>query len=105
MLRGFTTTLAIVTALMMGAWAYSEQSRVASAGNPSIDIAGMAAPKGDRLQVGHSTADALDGYGIQSEARIIQAHMKAEEASARYLTVAQPGGPNETILTRVPVRD
>ena len=107
MLRGFATTLAVVTTLMMGAWAYSEQSQMASAStSPDAamsSVVAAAAPKSDRLAPAVANAG---GYGIENaEGRIIQAHARVIEANGRYHTVAKQAGPRTTVLVRVPAAD
>jgi len=108
MLRGFTTTLAVVATLTLGAWAYSEQSQMANASTSSKAAMAVttAAPKGDRLAFTVNDGTAIDGYGInRTEARIIQAHARIIEANGRYHTVAQQDGPRTTVLVRVPAAD
>jgi hypothetical protein len=110
MLRGFITTLAIVTAITMGAWAYTEQARMASATPiPSITPAASSATtnsnvakKGDKLEVGtQMAADHRNG----EITRIMEAHARVASASGEYMTIAQPSGQNETTLVRVPLAD
>ena len=109
MLRGFATTLALVSAVMMGAWAYAEQYRVASATTipaitpnaVSMTTSSNIAAKGDRLDLQFSGATSIDHDG--SLQRIIGAHARAmaENDHNRSMTVALRSAPNETTLMRV----
>lgn len=115
MLRGFITTLAVVSAVTLVAWAYTEQSRMASATTTTAEITPSAtsattnsnlAAKGDRLDIGTVR---LSGVATADGAmdRIIAAHAQALEANASssFMTVSVPSGHNETTLVRVPIRD
>ncbi|HYI06514.1 MAG TPA: hypothetical protein VD858_16595 [Reyranella sp.] len=111
MLRGFATTLAVVSAVTLAAWAYSDQMRTAGATSvaemtpsaSSITTNSNLAAKGDRLQVGVRLSGAAGGGGAVD--RIMEAHAlaMAENASNLHMTVAVSSGHNETTLTRVPV--
>lgn len=104
MLRGFVTTLGVVTTMTLGAWAFTDQSRTATADNNAVDAASVAAPKGDRLAAGGDVW--TSGYGAShADARIFQAHSRVaeENASSDYMTVAKRSGPGHTVLIRVPV--
>lgn len=110
MLRGFMTTLGVVSAIAIAAWAYSDQYRMAGAtpaemtpSTVSATTNSNLAKKGDRLDLGLHVA-AADSGALD---RIISAHAQAVEASASstFMTVAVPSGHGETTLVRVPVRD
>ncbi len=111
MLRGFLTTLGVVSAVTLAAWAYSDQYRIAGAtpaemtpqASTSATTNSNLAAKGDRLDLGLHVA-AADKDAL---ARIVNAHAQAVEANAgsSFMTVAVPSGHNETTLVRVPVRD
>lgn len=114
MLRGFLTTFAAVSAVMLGAWAYTDTYRTAGASaNPEITpVAASAttssnlAAKGDRLDIGTARLSmAAGGHGALD--RIVSAHAKALEANASgaFVTVSVPSGHSETTLMRVPIRD
>ena len=116
MLRGFATTLAVVSCIMMGAWAYAEQARMASAtpvpavtplSEASATTNSNVAAKGDRLAIGPQFAVA--GYADQdgSMKRIVEAHARAMQESAqnRSMTIGLASGPRETTLMRVSVAD
>jgi hypothetical protein len=116
MLRGFLTTFAAVSTVMLGAWAYTDTYRSADASaNPEMTPATTSATtnsnlaaKGDRLDIGTarlSGAASVDRDGALG--RIISAHAKALEANASgaFMTVSVPSGHNETTLMRVPIRD
>jgi hypothetical protein len=114
MLRGFLTTFAVVSAVMLGAWAYTDTYRTAGAtANPEMTPAATSATtnsnlaaKGDRLDIGTDYLS-VAANGDQVMDRIISAHAKALEANASgaFLTVSVPSGHNETTLMRVPIRD
>lgn len=109
MLRGFITTLAIVSAIMLGAWAYAEQARMASATTiPAVTPAATSmttnsnlAAKGDKLDVGVRLSADLRNSEIS---RIMEAHARFA-SNSEYMTIAQPTGINETTLVRVPLAD
>jgi hypothetical protein len=112
MLRGFITTLGIVSAVTLAAWAYTDQNRMADATpaamtppTASATTNSNLAAKGDRLDIGtmHMAGTNQDG----AMDRIIGAHARALEANAStsFMTVSVPSGQNETTLVRVPVRD
>ena len=113
MLRGFATTLAVVSAVTLVAWAYSDQARMAKAtptaqmtpATTSATTNSNLAAKGDRLQVGVRLSGAAGSDGAMD--RILEAHARAmsENASNQFMTVAVPSGHDETTLVRVPVRD
>lgn len=115
MLRGFTTTLGVVTAITLVAWTYAEQGRMASA-TPVAEMTPAAtsattnsnlAAKGDQLSMGVrlSSAASVDTDGAVN--RIVAAHSRAmmENANKEFMTVAISSGPTETTLARMPVRD
>jgi hypothetical protein len=114
MLRGFITTFAAVSAVMLGAWAYTDTYRTAGASaNPEITPAAASATtnsnlaaKGDRLDIGTARLSMAAG-GNGALDRIVSAHAKALEANASgaFVTVSVPSGHNETTLMRVPIRD
>jgi hypothetical protein len=114
MLRGFLTTFAVVSAVMLGAWAYTDTYRTAGAtANPEMTPATTSATtnsnlaaKGDRLDIGTARLS-VAANGDAALDRIISAHAKALEANASgsFLTVSVPSGHNETTLMRVPIRD
>jgi hypothetical protein len=115
MLRGFMTTFAAVSTVMIGAWAYTDTYRTAGAAAPEVTPVTTSATtnsnlaaKGDRLDIGTarlSGAASVDRDGAMD--RIISAHAKALEANASgaFMTVSVPSGHNETTLMRVPIRD
>ena len=113
MLRGFVTTLAVVSGVTLAAWAYSDQYRTANATTAaemtpvasSITTNSNLAAKGDRLQVGVRLSGAAGGDGAMD--RIMEAHARAmaENASNEFMTVAVPSGHDETTLVRVPVKN
>lgn len=109
MLRGFITTLAIVSAIMLGAWAYSEQARMASATTiPAVTPSATSmttnsnlAAKGDKLDVGvQMSADSRNS----EITRIMEAHARVS-TTREYMTIAQPTAENQTTLVRVPLAD
>jgi hypothetical protein len=114
MLRGFLTTFAVVSAVMLGAWAYTDTYRTAGAtANPEMTPATTSATtnsnlaaKGDRLDIGTSRLSVAASSDAVLD-RIVSAHAKALEANASgaFLTVSVPSGHNETTLMRVPIRD
>ncbi|WP_222874601.1 hypothetical protein [Terrihabitans soli] len=115
MLRGFLTTFAVVSAVMLGAWAYTDTYRTAgaTAANPEMTPAATSATtnsnlaaKGDRLDIGTERLSVAANGGPALD-RIISAHAKALEANASgaFVTVSVPSGHNETTLMRVPIRD
>lgn len=110
MLRGFLTTLGVVSAVTLAAWAYTDQNRMAGATpaemtpqTTSATTNSNLAAKGDRLDLGLHVATSDRG----ALERIVNAHSQAVEASAgsSFMTVSVPSGHNETTLVRVPVRD
>ena len=113
MIRGFLTTFTIVSAAMLGAWAYTDQNRMAGAtpaaeNTPSTASAttnSNLAAKGDRLDMGTTHIAGVNTDGMMD--RIVSAHARALEANASnaFMTVSVPSGHNETTLVRVPVRD
>jgi hypothetical protein len=116
MLRGFLTTFAVVSAVTLGAWAYTDTYRTAGASaNPEMTPATTSATtnsnlaaKGDRLDIGTARLSAVASVGGDGAMdRIISAHAKALEANASgaFVTVSVPSGQNETTLMRVPIRD
>ncbi|MGQ4272919.1 hypothetical protein [Terrihabitans sp. B22-R8] len=115
MLRGFLTTLGIVSAITLVSWTYADQTRMARA-TPVADITPAAtsvttnsnlAAKGDQLKadVKFSSAASVDNDGAIN--RIVEAHLltKSKNDNTKFLTVAKAGAGNETILTRVPLND
>jgi len=96
MLRGVVTTLSLVSALGVGAWVFSEQSRMATAATTEV-----ASAKADQLP-----SKAATRVSNGDTARIEQAHFVAmrDNASDHFMTVSQPGGTQTTILVRVPIR-
>lgn len=113
MLRGFITTLAVVSAIMLGAWAYSEQARMASATvipavtppTTSVTTNSNLAKKGDKLEVGVQLSGVRSDRRNDEITRIMEAHARVASEAREYITVAQPTGHNETTLTRVPLAD
>lgn len=116
MLRGFLTTFAVVSAVTLGAWAYTDTYRTAGAtANPEMTPATTSATtnsnlsaKGDRLDIGTARLSvAGSAGGTEAMDRIISAHAKALEANASgaFVTVSVPSGDAETTLMRVPIRD
>ncbi|MFC5068425.1 hypothetical protein [Flaviflagellibacter deserti] len=113
MLRGFATTLAVVSAVTLVAWAYTDQARMARATTAaemtpvtsSATTNSNLAAKGDRLSVGVRLSGVASADGAMD--RIMEAHARAmaENASDRFMTVSVPSGHDETTLVRVPVRD
>lgn len=112
MLRGFLTTLGIVSAVTLAAWAYTDQNRMAGATpaemtpvTTSATTNSNLAAKSDRLDVGILHMAGVNSDGAMD--RIIGAHARALEANAdsSFMTVSVPSGHNETTLVRVPVRD
>jgi hypothetical protein len=113
MLRGFVTTLGLVSAVTLAAWAYTDQYRTAGATpaemTPSTATSATTnsnlAAKGDRLDIGTLHMASANFNGEMD--RIVGAHARALEANAStsFMTVSVPSGHNETTLVRVPVRD
>jgi hypothetical protein len=116
MLRGFATTLAVVSAITLVAWSYADQARMARA-TPIAEITPAAtsmttnsnlAAKGDKLDTGVRLSGASGADTDGAIDRIIGAHLVARDmaANAKFVTVASAGVvANETVLTRVPVED
>jgi hypothetical protein len=110
MLRGFVTTLSIVSALLAGAFLLSDQYRMAEATSvaqmtpaaTSMTTNSNFAAKGDQLPRGVRLS-ALAGAGDAAAARIVETHARAMAANAAgtFLTVGTRSGPAETTLTRV----
>ncbi len=116
MLRGFLTTFTAVSAVMLGAWAYTDTYRTAGAtANPEVTPSTTSATtnsnlaaKGDRLDIGTARLSAAAGADRDGAMdRIISSHAKALEANASgaFVTVSVPSGHSETTLMRVPIRD
>jgi hypothetical protein len=109
MFRGFATTLGLVSAITLGAWAFADQTRTAKAvavaemtpATASTTTNSNLAAKGDRLAVGVRLSGAASVDRDGSIERITAAHAMATEAAHRYMTVALPTGEAETTLKRV----
>ena len=115
MLRGFISTLAVVSAITLTAWTFADQSRTASATTvaemtpaaTSATTNSNLAAKGDQLSKGVRLSG-LTGAGSDGAVnRIAEAHTVAmlENAGNQFMTVAVSSGHASTTLVRVPVRD
>jgi hypothetical protein len=115
MLRGFVTTLAVVSAITLTAWTFADQARMAKA-TPIADVTPAAtsittnsnlAAKGDALEVAPQLAADTSMDGGEAFGRIVGAHQvaMAENAAKRFVTVSRAGTANETVLTRVRVSE
>lgn len=115
MLRGFISTLAVVSAITLTAWSFADQSRMASA-TPVAEMTPAAtsattnsnlAAKGDQLAKGVRLSGLTGSENGGAVDRIAGAHAVAmlENSGNQFMTVAVASGHASTTLVRVPVRD
>jgi hypothetical protein len=110
MLRGFITTVSVVSILFAGAFLLSDQYRMAEATSvaqmtpaaTSMTTNSNFAAKGDQLPRGVQLS-AVTGEAADAVARIVETHARAMQANASgtFLTVGTRSGAAETTLTRV----